>query len=183
MAIIISVILLFLGIGALIIIHICVVARTFRRGLGSEMMMGERSSSIGSTSMSRDDVEKLPCYDYMIAANKSKGSSPADCAVCLDNFKRGDKCRLLPLCNHSFHAKCVDEWLLKNPNCPICRSIANSSRFSDVGSVDQLREGQGQSTEISTRHSSQLSDDVRIELGAEEAVQRQITHEVTSAVL
>lgn len=83
-----------------------------------------------TASMSRDEVEKLPSFDYLKTG--SKGSSPVDCAVCLDGFKSGDKCRLLPVCNHSFHADCVDEWLVKNPNCPICRSNASSLRFGDV---------------------------------------------------
>ncbi|KAJ0112682.1 hypothetical protein Patl1_02717 [Pistacia atlantica] len=141
MALVISVVLLFLGIGVLIFIHICVVGRTFRRGFGNGGNVDGGSN--GSMSMSRDDIEKLPCFDYIA---KSKGSSPVDCAVCLDNFKKGDKCRLLPLCNHSFHAQCVDAWLLKNPNCPICRSMADSrrfgeesSRFSDI-SIELIRE-------------------------------------------
>ncbi|KAH7577378.1 hypothetical protein JRO89_XS01G0242300 [Xanthoceras sorbifolium] len=167
MAIIISVILLFLGIGALIFIHICVVARTFRRGF-SNGRMGERGS-IGSTSMSRDDVEKLPCYDYIA---KSKGSSPVDCAVCLDDFKKGDKCRLLPICNHSFHAKCVDEWLLKNPNCPICRSTANSRRFGE------------ESSRFSDVAVEMTEDQPTIELGERQSEMTQSSHvEVTSAVL
>lgn len=160
MAIIISVIFLFLGIGALIFIHVCIVARTFRAGLIRNNVGGvmvERSS-IGSTSMSRDDVEKLPCYEYLA---KSKGSSPIECAVCLDNFNKGDKCRLLPICNHSFHAQCVDAWLLTNSNCPICRSTANSRRFGEESSrfsdIDvELREGV-------PREGLDLSD-IRIEL-------------------
>ncbi|KAH9790603.1 RING-type domain-containing protein [Citrus sinensis] len=160
MAIIISVIFLFLGIGALIFIHVCIVARTFRAGLIRNNVAGAmvERSSIGSTSMSRDDVEKLPCYEYLA---KSKGSSPIECAVCLDNFNKGDKCRLLPICNHSFHAQCVDAWLLTNPNCPICRSTANSRRFGEESSrfsdIDvELREGV-------PREGLDLSD-IRIEL-------------------
>ncbi|CAK9157480.1 unnamed protein product [Ilex paraguariensis] len=108
MAIFISVIFLFVGIGVLVVIHACIAGRAFRRGFGGSDMV-ERGG-FGNTSMSQDDLEKLPCFDFIV---KSKGSSPVDCAVCLENFKSGDKCRLLPLCRHSFHAKCVDSWLLK----------------------------------------------------------------------
>lgn len=24
-------------------------------------------------------------------------------------------------CHHIFHIKCIDKWLQKNPNCPLCR--------------------------------------------------------------
>lgn len=48
----------------------------------------------------------------------------SECSVCLDGFQRGETCRLLPLCRHTFHAKCVDSWLYKNPLCPICRTSA-----------------------------------------------------------
>ncbi|XP_044504226.1 E3 ubiquitin-protein ligase ATL23-like [Mangifera indica] len=127
MTLLISVVLLFLGIGVLIFIHICVVGTTLRRRFGND-----RSDERGSNkSMSLHDIEKLPCFDYIA---KSKGSSPVDCAVCLDNFKKGDKCRLLPFCKHSFHAQCVDSWLLKNPICPICRSEADSRRFGEDSS-------------------------------------------------
>ncbi|KAJ4729188.1 RING-H2 finger protein [Melia azedarach] len=75
MAIIISVLLLIFSIGALMCFHFCILSRAFRRGFRN-----------GSRSMSRDEVEKLPCYDYIA---KSKGSSPVDeCAVCLDNFEK-----------------------------------------------------------------------------------------------
>jgi E3 ubiquitin-protein ligase RNF13 len=160
MTIILSVILLFGGIVVLVLIHICIVGRVFRRGFSNGTMV-ERGRT-GSTSMSRDDLDKLPCYDYIA---KEERSSPVDCAVCLENFKMGDKCRLLPICRHSFHAQCVDEWLLKTPICPICRTSAESwkggsvsgegsSHFSDL-SVE-LRGSQ-------TTGSSYLSD-IRIEL-------------------
>lgn len=125
MAIVISVILLFVGIGLLVLIHACVVGRSFRNNSAAERGSPERRIN-----MSQDDLEKLPSYDFIA---KSKGSSPVDCAVCLENFKVGEKCRLLPICKHSFHAHCVDEWLVKIPICPICRTSAADSKKSRPG--------------------------------------------------
>ncbi|KAL9323342.1 hypothetical protein ACSQ67_008199 [Phaseolus vulgaris] len=51
--------------------------------------MVERGAN-GGRSMSIDDLEKLPCYDYVAKGNTS---SPVDCAVCLESLITGDKCR------------------------------------------------------------------------------------------
>ncbi|OMP10145.1 Zinc finger, RING-type [Corchorus olitorius] len=168
MAIVIAVILLFLSVGMLVILHVCVVGRALRRnGFGGFNLnlnpAGTIDRSNNNISMSLDDLHKLPCYDYNA---KDKGST-IDCAVCLENFKMGEKCRLLPLCRHSFHAECVDSWLLKNPICPICRTIAVGLVFgeeitsaSDFGAsenvVVELRESQ-------SRENSEV-DEVRIEV-------------------
>ncbi|CDP02131.1 unnamed protein product [Coffea canephora] len=86
--------------------------------------------------MSREELEKLPCFDFK--AKEIKGAtpspSPADCAVCLEGFKAGEKCRLLPLCCHSFHAECVDMWLLRTALCPICRGSADFNRAVEESS-------------------------------------------------
>ncbi|KAI3452409.1 hypothetical protein Pfo_009074 [Paulownia fortunei] len=167
MAIVISVILLFLGIGVLVLIHVCIVGRTLRRGLSDRNVNVVERGSFGSTSMSQDDIEKLPCFDFKA---KEKGSSPpADCAVCLENFRVGERCRLLPSCNHSFHAECVDLWLLRTPICPICRAGADlmksgslyaeeSNSFSESGV--EFRDGEtteaGQITETSPRNETEV---------------------------
>ncbi|RVX08753.1 putative RING-H2 finger protein ATL49 [Vitis vinifera] len=177
MAIVISLILLFLGIGVLVIIHVCIVGRAFRGGFGNGRMV-ERGNP-RSTSMSLDDLDKLPCFHFQ--AKEKGSSSPVDCAVCLDNFKMGDKCRLLPLCNHSFHAQCVDSWLLKTPICPICRTSADfrkgslvsgeeSSHFSDTG--NELRESQ--TTERS--HMGDVGIDSRDNPGAVTGIQLSSNH-------
>ncbi|XP_057491901.1 RING-H2 finger protein ATL74-like [Actinidia eriantha] len=129
MAIAFSVILLFVGVSVLVLVHVCIIKMAFGRGfLDSNGNTIERGS-FGSTSMSQDDVEKLPCFDFKA---REKGSSPVDCAVCLESFKAGDKCRFLPLCRHSFHAQCVDLWLLKTPICPICRASADAGKGGSV---------------------------------------------------
>merc|ERR1719186_97150 len=43
------------------------------------------------------------------------------CCICLDDYVLGEKLRILP-CDHAYHVKCIDPWLLKNKRvCPQCR--------------------------------------------------------------
>ncbi|XP_043706863.1 RING-H2 finger protein ATL39-like [Telopea speciosissima] len=127
MAIAISVILLFVGIVVMVLIHFCIVGRASRRGFRSTSMGGRGSN--GGNSMSIEDLKKLPLFEFEVG---DKGNAPVDCVVCLESFKMGDKCRLLPICKHSFHAQCVDSWLLKTPICPICRTSADLQKRSVV---------------------------------------------------
>ncbi|CAJ1967145.1 unnamed protein product [Sphenostylis stenocarpa] len=58
-----------------------------------------------------------------------------DCAVCLSEFQRDEKLRVIPNCGHVFHIDCIDVWLQNNTQCPLCRRMV--SLTSQVH-VDQL---------------------------------------------
>ncbi|KAI8548309.1 hypothetical protein RHMOL_Rhmol07G0264300 [Rhododendron molle] len=64
--------------------------------------------------------------DRNIVYSEVKGLEPDDasleCAVCLSEFGKAEKLRLLPVCNHVFHPGCVDQWLSAHATCPLCRS-------------------------------------------------------------
>ena len=40
------------------------------------------------------------------------------CSICLEN----EPCEIYVLnCDHVFHKKCITDWLMRNPTCPLCR--------------------------------------------------------------
>ncbi|GJN38549.1 hypothetical protein PR202_gb27603 [Eleusine coracana subsp. coracana] len=45
----------------------------------------------------------------------------AECPVCLEAVKDGEKARRLPACAHAFHVACIDMWLDSHATCPVCR--------------------------------------------------------------
>ncbi|KAK9667614.1 hypothetical protein K7432_017599 [Basidiobolus ranarum] len=47
----------------------------------------------------------------------------AMCSVCLEEYNDGELVRKLR-CNHHFHQHCLDEWLLINKYCPLCKANA-----------------------------------------------------------
>lgn len=49
--------------------------------------------------------------------NHTGGSSDA-CSICLEGLK--GSCRRLE-CTHSFHCVCIDPWLAKKRECPVCK--------------------------------------------------------------
>ncbi|EYU34708.1 hypothetical protein MIMGU_mgv1a018060mg [Erythranthe guttata] len=96
----------------------CMTWRSYERRL----LSNNNDINMVEMGMSNEDIEKLPHFDFKRKNDMIKGSN---CAICLDIFDVGEKCRLLPPCEHVFHAECVDLWLLKSPFCPICRARAD----------------------------------------------------------
>jgi hypothetical protein len=43
-----------------------------------------------------------------------------DCAICLGEVKKSDKNTIILECNHSYHKKCIDLWLVNKQVCPLC---------------------------------------------------------------
>ncbi|KAK8939454.1 RING-H2 finger protein ATL40 [Platanthera guangdongensis] len=65
-------------------------------------------------------IAALPIFLY----RRPESGGAEDCAVCLSSPEEGDSVRVLPDCNHLFHAGCIDAWLQSHSTCPVCRREA-----------------------------------------------------------
>ena len=65
----------------------------------------------------KSSLKKIPTKKF-VAGDEAHYET---CCICLDDYELGDKLRILP-CDHAYHMKCIDPWLLKNKRvCPQCR--------------------------------------------------------------
>ena len=61
-----------------------------------------------------------------------------ECSICLTDINIGEKCRILPYCNHLYHSVCVDVWFKCSVCCPLCkrsmREILNNGNSNAAAS-------------------------------------------------
>jgi len=55
--------------------------------------------------------------------NKDNNNAFSDnqCVICFNELNDGDMVGWSEHCDHIFHKDCIHSWLLKHPECPICR--------------------------------------------------------------
>ncbi|KAF0934071.1 hypothetical protein E2562_022747 [Oryza meyeriana var. granulata] len=79
------------------------------------------SSAVQAAGVRRKALRAMPTMLYSAGLRlHAAGASPA-CAICLADLEPGERVRVLPKCNHGFHVRCVDRWLLARSTCPTCR--------------------------------------------------------------
>jgi len=52
-------------------------------------------------------------------------AEPTECSICIGDMRSGDCIRKLD-CGHVFHRACVDLWLLRSAECPLCKRSARA---------------------------------------------------------
>ncbi|XP_022087753.1 RING finger protein 11-like [Acanthaster planci] len=68
-------------------------------------------------------IQHLPTGEY-------DGSKKArECVICMLDFQMGDPLRYLP-CMHTYHVKCIDDWLMRSFTCPSCMEPVDAALLS-----------------------------------------------------
>lgn len=52
----------------------------------------------------------------------------SECSICLNTFSSEDPVRQLGSCGHCFHRACIDLWLLRCAECPLCKQSVLTSK-------------------------------------------------------
>ncbi|XP_048886020.1 E3 ubiquitin-protein ligase Arkadia isoform X2 [Brienomyrus brachyistius] len=100
----------------------------FRRTYEDLLHLEERLGTV-NRGASQGTIERCT-YPHKYKKRKLHGKQEEDegteedteekCTICLSILEEGEDVRRLP-CMHLFHQLCVDQWLLTNKKCPICR--------------------------------------------------------------
>ncbi|XP_051191252.1 uncharacterized protein [Lolium perenne] len=102
-----------------------------------------RAAEDGDTASFVDDVCSDPASKKAMVALQvltAGETRELDCAVCLEEFvDDGKKLRMMP-CSHSFHQRCIFDWLLRNRICPVCRFALPPQSDDDNHSDRELAE-------------------------------------------
>ncbi|KAI3761795.1 hypothetical protein L1987_52217 [Smallanthus sonchifolius] len=91
-----------------------------RRG-GLSMRRAGRLAA-ASRGIDAEVLETFPTFAYSTVKGLKIGKGALECAVCLNEFEDEETIRLIPKCDHVFHAECIDAWLESHVTCPVCRS-------------------------------------------------------------
>lgn len=104
-------------------------------------MLGKKQANV-----SKVELKSLPVAVYKTEASKlpwlassAMKEKTTQCAICLSNFKDGEKMRVLPQCSHEFHVACIDAWLCNHPNCPTCRQELTNQAAASRCDYSSLR--------------------------------------------
>ncbi|XP_066332445.1 RING-H2 finger protein ATL56-like [Miscanthus floridulus] len=117
------------GLVLMVVLHLVVAICVLSRTSPSRRVAEHAEEESGGAGLSAEEVGGLPCHEF------KEGAGGGECAVCLDVFRSGDRCRVLPRCGHRFHADCLDSWLRKSRRCPVCRTEAVEQRKDATGAV------------------------------------------------
>ncbi|XP_077996166.1 RING finger protein 215-like isoform X2 [Glandiceps talaboti] len=73
---------------------------------------------------------KTRCYSHKKRKHRENEGEPT-CSICLERYFPKQVIRVLP-CSHEYHTKCVDEWLIKQRTCPLCKLNIIDHQFGQV---------------------------------------------------
>ncbi len=73
-----------------------------------------------------------------LEATRDSSREPWVCAICLIPYDIGDEIcwSQNPDCNHVFHHECIEHWLYKHQDCPLCRAVYISFEDEQEGRND-----------------------------------------------
>ncbi|CAG9321942.1 unnamed protein product [Blepharisma stoltei] len=117
-----------------------------------------------------EDMEKM----YPSQKWKKLHRNQDSCAVCLEEFARNDRVRVLS-CRHVFHVKCIDIWAVSKAKCPLCkRNLKYGSLYESLQhlvTTENRNQGNRQASQSQENEEMSIVDeeDVVLETAVNEA--------------
>ncbi|XP_011185010.2 uncharacterized protein LOC105213700 isoform X1 [Zeugodacus cucurbitae] len=105
--------------------------------IGPHILIGSAIRPNRGATLEIIERNTLP-HKYKRVRRPSESDEDAEkCAICLSLFEIENDVRRLP-CMHLFHTDCVDQWLVTNKHCPICRVDIETHLTKDAPTTSAL---------------------------------------------
>ncbi|KAH6789297.1 hypothetical protein C2S51_004303 [Perilla frutescens var. frutescens] len=101
--------------------------RIIARSSTPSTTLNAATSATTANATGLDDTKIKSCSELIVLDISESGRilpgqcEKYSCSICLEEYGAKEKVRQINLCQHRFHADCIDSWLQKNSTCPICR--------------------------------------------------------------
>lgn len=80
-----------------------------------------------SLGLTPSEINTLPGTVATYCGSCEEGKQDKECAICINDFAEGETIRCLGVCGHAFHKSCIDLWLLRRADCPLCKRKVSTS--------------------------------------------------------
>jgi len=80
---------------------------------------------VGKGGLTPKEINCLPCAS--VPENTCSETVLEECPICLIVLESGDAVRQLATCGHTYHKPCIDLWLLRRAECPLCKRKVKAS--------------------------------------------------------
>jgi hypothetical protein len=85
-----------------------------------EMLMQLDDGVQTTKGLEKGAILRFPTYTMTSADVALSAQRKEYCAICLAPYEAGDQVRTIS-CLHRYHIGCIDPWLEKNSQCPVCK--------------------------------------------------------------
>jgi len=92
-----------------------------RWGQVSNLSGYQSLSGCSDKGLSPAQIQALPTEVAEAESEVELGAELRECPICINELQPGDSIRRLPGCEHAFHRSCIDLWLLRRADCPLCK--------------------------------------------------------------
>jgi hypothetical protein len=86
---------------------------------------------------SYESLDRMPTLSRGVSMNTLNNATdiinleePTMCSICRDTINI--VCRKIKNCNHVFHIVCIDQWLERSVNCPLCRGVVSTGTTTSL---------------------------------------------------
>jgi hypothetical protein len=85
--------------------------------------INRKHSGFDELEVKEPDVMEIVVVHFKNIKDLNKHNKDSSCSICYADYGEKDTVIVLANCSHYFHKDCINSWIAKKNQCPVCRAI------------------------------------------------------------